>query len=205
MSKSGNYLDDFNMTLNEAFVRCTKDPFPFPLYPKPYIVAKLVEMSSLFLQRFPHAKAETQIMGLRKSGMPLVLDIQWKFQTEEVFAGSTIWEDFNGMNILRVIKNPSLPLFNELLESWKPIGALSLWKSSPELENHKNILRQLPYVECMEYIKTLVEKGNVRERQQKLSALAENLDGYAEAIGSIGLGVSMESDFPYGSSEQNGG
>ena len=141
MSKSGNYLDDFNMTLNEAFVRCTKDPFPFPLYPKPYIVAKLVEMSSLFLQRFPHAKAETQIMGLRKSGMPLVLDIQWKFQTEEVFAGSTIWVNFHGKNIAKVIHSPSEQLPDEIQESWDLISGLSLWKSSPELERHKSILR----------------------------------------------------------------
>ena len=193
------------MTFDEAFVHCTTADYQLSLCPRHYIVTKLVEISSMFLQRFPYASAKTQIMGLLKTGVPLVLDIKWKFQTEEVFAGSTIWVNFHGKNIAKVIHSPSEQLPDEIQESWDLISGLSLWKSSPELEHHKNILRQLPYVECMEYIKTLMKKGNVKERQQKLAALAENLDSYAEAIGAIDLGFSPESAFPYGPSEKNGG
>ena len=84
--------------------------FQFLMNPDPQLMWETINILPETVYCMPQATAEMQIAALRRVGALLLGTLEWKFDTEQVFPGSTQWAKNAGPKIAPQNRGPESDL-----------------------------------------------------------------------------------------------
>lgn len=126
----------------------------------------LIAKTPRFIFRMPQASEQIQIAAVKRQGTLLLTDFQWKFDTEEVFPGSTCWRvdalaDIyqDAVHIFRIHHDDELVCDFE--PSWRPVRLLSDWEPENISVADRDVLKNGTTSESMNRIFDLLKRGQV--------------------------------------------
>jgi len=126
---SANSSPEQPTSFEEAMELLNTNTFRFLVNPDPQLMWETINILPETVYCMPQATPEMQIAALRRVGSLLLGEAEWKFDTEQVFPGSTQWAKNAGPQ-LRWNKTRSEPevdaIFAAIEASWVPLSQLSV-------------------------------------------------------------------------------
>ncbi len=107
----------------------------------------------------PQATAEMQIAAMRRVGSLLLGEAEWKFDTEQVFPGSTQWARNAGPKIAPQNREPESDL-DAIEASWEPLAKLSVLAERGLKSSTRMFLRDVDTESAASFVSLVLEGGS---------------------------------------------
>ena len=135
------------LSLMEAFEHVNNRTFHTLHTPPPEIMWNVIKEIPFAVTVMPQATREMQLYALRNRGQLLTRPVDWKFDVERLFPGSSAWIERYRQDILKLAQN--YPQKNEegkhaIELTWAPIRTLSMRKEATIGPEVRQLLRDLP-------------------------------------------------------------
>ena len=154
------------MSFVHALVCIEEDTFKNLVNPSADVMRRVVEKFPKAIVRMPQADTELRVTAIRKDIVILLDDYPWEFDTEELFPGSTVWQEqyLDYYLSLRGTGYDRIGILGaQLNTSWGPLRELSTWQASNIFPFERYLLRNSPHDEnrqLAEYLLANFPGGN---------------------------------------------
>jgi hypothetical protein len=150
-------------TFEEAMELLNTNTFRFLINPDHQLMWETINILPETVYCMPQATAEMQIAALRRVGSLLLGELQWKFDTELLFPGSTQWAKVAGPKIRWNHTRTELEvdaIFKAIEASWEPLAKLSVLAERGLKSSTRMFLRDVDTESAASFVSLVLEGGS---------------------------------------------
>jgi hypothetical protein len=150
-------------SFDEAMELLNTNTFQFLINPDPQLMWETINILPETVYCMPQATAEMQISAMRRVGSLLLGEVEWKFDTEQVFPGSTQWARNAGPKIAPQNREPESDLdaiFIAIEASWEPLAKLSVLAERGLKSSTRMFLRDVDTESTASFVSLVLEGGS---------------------------------------------
>ena len=150
-------------SFDEAMELLNTNTFRFLINPDHQLMWETINILPETVYCMPQATAEMQISAMRRVGSLLLGEVEWKFDTEQVFPGSTQWAKDAGPKVGLRNRGPESDLddlFIAIEASWEPLAKLSLLAERGLKSSTRMFLRDVDTESSASFVSLLLEAGS---------------------------------------------
>lgn len=162
-ARSANSSTKQPTSFDEAMELLNTDTFRFLINPDPQLMWETINILPETVYCMPQATAEMQIAALRRVGALLLGIVEWKFDTEQVFPGSTQWAKNAGPKLRGNRTRSELEvdaIHIAIADSWVPLAKLSVLAEQGLKSNTRMFLRDVDTETSASFVTLLLEAGS---------------------------------------------
>ena len=162
-ANSANFSPEQPTSFEEAMELLNTNTFRLLINPDHQLMWETINILPETVYCMPQATAEMQISALRRVGALLLGTLEWKFDTEQVFPGSTQWAKNAGPQ-LRWNKTRSEPevdaIFAAIEASWVPLSQLSVLAEQGLKSSTRMFLMDVDTESAASFVSLVLEVGS---------------------------------------------
>ena len=160
---SANSSPEQPTSFEEAMELLNTNTFRLLINPDHQLMWETINILPETVYCMPQATAEMQIAALRRVGALLLGTLEWKFDTEQVFPGSTQWAKDAGPKVGLRNRGPESDLdalFIAIEASWEPLAKLSVLAERGLKSSTRMFLRDVDTESAASFVSLLLEAGS---------------------------------------------
>ena len=150
-------------SFDEAMELLNTNTFRFLINPDHKLMWETINILPETVYCMPQATAEMQISAMRRVGSLLLGEAEWKFDTEQVFPGSTQWARNAGPKIAPQNREPESDLdaiFIAIEASWEPLAKLSVLAERGLKSSTRMFLMDVDTEAAASFVSLVLEVGS---------------------------------------------
>ena len=150
-------------SLEEALALLGTDRFKYLVNPDHRLMWEIIKTSPESVLSMPQATVPMQIAAVRRTGALLLAPIDWQFDTEQVFPGSTQWAKLTGPKLRNKhvgTRYDAVAVLRAVQASWTPIAELSVLAQRGLKPSTRDLLRDKDSETAATFVRLLLRAGS---------------------------------------------